>query len=101
MVKHPLPVRWDSFAFLQLQSIVDYIRLESPGGATRVSAKILSAIKELRDNPGKYPPDKLRQDKDKNFRAFEVYHYRITYYIAKDHIRIIRVRHTGREPLIH
>jgi plasmid stabilization system protein ParE len=101
MVKKPLPIRWDSFAFLQLQSIVDFIRLESPSGATKVSTKILSAIKLIKQNPIMHPPDKLRLDKNKNYRAFEIYHYRITYYIAKDHIRIIRLRHTSREPLIH
>lgn len=101
MVKKQLPIKWDSSAFLQLQSIVDYIRLESPTGATIVAKKIISAIKELRNNPTKYPPDKLRMDNNKDYRAFEIYHYRITYYIAKNHIRIIRIRHTSREPLIH
>jgi len=101
MVRKPVTIKWDNFAILQLQSIVDYIRLESPNGATKVSSQILSSIKPIKNNPIKHSPDKLRIDKDKNYRAFEVYHYRITYYIAKDHIRIIRIRHTSREPLFH
>jgi plasmid stabilization system protein ParE len=101
MVSKHLPIKWDNSALLQLESIVDYIRLESPAGATMVSKKIISSIKELGKNPTMYPPDKLRRDNNKNYRAFEIYYYRITYYVAENHIRIIRIRHTSREPLIH
>jgi plasmid stabilization system protein ParE len=101
MVNKLLPIKWDSSAYHQLESIVDYIRLESPEGATMVARKIILSIKQIRNNPLQHPPDKLRLDKDKNYRSFEIYHYRITYYIAKNHIRIVRIRHTSREPLIH
>jgi hypothetical protein len=45
--------------------------------------------------------DKLKEPLNKNFRAFVVYSYRVTYQInmeAKE-IRILRIRHTSREPL--
>ena len=45
--------------------------------------------------------DKLKAPSDMDFRAFIVFSYRITFQIkleAKE-IRILRVRHTSREPL--
>jgi len=45
--------------------------------------------------------DKLKESPNKDFRAFVVYSYRLTYQIKIDakEIRVLRVRHTSREPL--
>jgi plasmid stabilization system protein ParE len=67
----------------------------------RVRKTILESIKELIKNPEKYPSDKYRLDKNVSYRAFEIYSYRITYYVASDEIRIIRIRHTKMNPLIY
>ena len=53
----------------------------------------------LPKHPEKYPSDKFKNDNDGTWRAFEKYHYRITYRILKDEIRIVRMRHTSKSPL--
>lgn len=56
---------------------------------------------ELTGNPEKYPLDKLKKDNDGTWRAFEKHHYRISYRIIKDQIRIVRMRHTSKSPLAY
>jgi plasmid stabilization system protein ParE len=46
-----------------------------------------------------HPPDKFKLNNTGNYRAYEIYSYRIAYRILKDKVRILRVRHTSREPL--
>ncbi|MBK6339902.1 MAG: type II toxin-antitoxin system RelE/ParE family toxin [Bacteroidetes bacterium] len=48
-----------------------------------------------------FETDKLKDPQSKEFRTFVVYSYRITYQIKVDtrEIRVIRIRHTSREPL--
>jgi len=52
----------------------------------------------LRSNPEIHSPDKYKQNNDGNFRVFELHRYRIAYYVGESEIRILRVRHTSREP---
>ena len=40
----------------------------------------------------------MKYSKEDNFRAFEIYKYRISYKITSDTIYILRVRHTSRNP---
>lgn len=51
--------------------------------------------------PFQAEPDELRRPKNDFFRAVVVFSYRITYQIVPDvnEIRILRIRHTSREPL--
>lgn len=35
---------------------------------------------------------------DGSFRAFEIYHHRISYRLLKNEVRIIRIRHTKMNP---
>jgi plasmid stabilization system protein ParE len=50
-------------------------------------------------NPEKHPPDKYRTDKDKAFRAYELYKYRITYHVTEEQISVIRIRHSKMNPI--
>jgi plasmid stabilization system protein ParE len=50
-------------------------------------------------NSAKYPSDKFRKDNDGTWRAFEKYHYRISYRVLEGEIRIVRMRHTSKSPL--
>jgi|JI6StandDraft_1071083.scaffolds.fasta_scaffold12807_6 hypothetical protein len=45
--------------------------------------------------------DKYKKKNDSNFRAYELYHIRIAYYVELNAIRIIRIRSTYQEPLEH
>ena len=49
-------------------------------------------------NPERYPPDKYKDENDGNYRAFELHRLRVAYFVGRDVIRILRVRHTSREP---
>ena len=78
-------VVWRKLALKQLNKAYNYINKESLQSAKKV--------------PEIYPLDKYRKNNDGTIRAFEVYSYRIAYQITKYEIRILRVRHTKREPL--
>lgn len=82
----------------QLKEVYEFIKLDSPKSAEKVRSKILSAIKELADHPERHTPDKYRMNNDGSFRAFEIFKYRISYHVSADHITIVRVLHTKREP---
>jgi len=56
---------------------------------------------DLPQNPEKYPLDKFKTNNDGTWRAFEKYHYRISYRILENQIRIVRVRHTSKSPLTY
>lgn len=51
--------------------------------------------------PQKYNPDKYKTKNDGSFRAFEMYHYRISYRYKGSEIRIVRIRHTKMNPLTY
>ena len=91
-------VIWDELAWTCLREAFDYIKQDSVQQAEKVKREILAACRSLANYPELYPPDKYRKDKDIRFRAFEKHSYRISYFIAKDIIRILRLRHVKQEP---
>lgn len=91
-------VVWDELARTALREAYNYIMRDSPQQAEKVKGEIIAASKKLADHPEMHPPDKYRKDKDKRFRAFEKYNYRISYFIAEDVIRVLRFRHVKQEP---
>jgi plasmid stabilization system protein ParE len=101
VVKEVRKIVIDNSAKNSLKEIYTYIRKDSLQNADIVKEKILSSIKELVTNPERYNLDKYRIDNDGTFRAFEIYKYRISYHLSPTQIRIIRIRHTKRNPVIH
>lgn len=101
MAQQKVRIYWAVSAQKQFQNIIIYLQNESPVGAEIVFNAIISNIDKLASNPEMYPADALRTDKDKTFRAFTVFSYRITYRITKKGIYIYRIRHTSMEPLEH
>lgn len=61
---------------------------------------IIERLELIRKNPLSCEPDKLKDPTNNDFRAFVVYSYRVTYQINsnKKELRILRIRHTSREP---
>jgi len=90
---------WSNRAKAALIEAYEYIWVDSPQSAAKVRDEIIDLTLELPKNPEKYPPDKYKKRNDGSWRAFEIYHYRISYRIMPDQIRIIRMRHTRRTPL--
>jgi plasmid stabilization system protein ParE len=94
-----LRIKWNRRAIKQLDEAIAYIEKTSPAGAEKVKEAILLEINNLPKYPQKYKADKYKTGNDNTFRAFELYHYRISYRFTASEIRIIRIRHTKMNPL--
>lgn len=92
-------VIWDNHAKLSLKKIIKHIRLDSFQNAENVKKKILKSTKEIPKNPERYGIDKYKINNDSNFRAYELFHIRISYFISDKNIRIVRVRSTHQDTL--
>lgn len=90
---------WDTVAKNSLKHIIAHIKEDSDQNAEIVKNEIFALIKEIPKNPERYNIDKYKKNNDNNFRALEIYHVRIAYFIESNAIRIIRIRSTYQEPL--
>jgi addiction module RelE/StbE family toxin len=102
MVKiHPYKIVWDNNALTDFKDILNYLSKRSEHAPKIIKNAILDRLEIIKTNPLICESDKLRSKPNDSFRAFIVYSYRITYQIKTEikEIRIIRVRHTSREPL--
>jgi plasmid stabilization system protein ParE len=91
---------WDVNALEQFKEILAYLSEQSGQAAKIVKDAILERIERIRHNPFIFEFDKLKSLPNEEFRAFVVFSYRVTYQVKeqKKEIRILRVRHTSREP---
>lgn len=89
---------WSKRSKASLQKAFEYISKDSPQNAAKVRDELIDITIGLVDHPEMFPPDKYKNNNDGNWRAFEKYHYRITYRIMPNEIRIVRMRHTSRSP---
>jgi plasmid stabilization system protein ParE len=92
-------IKWNKQALVQFDEIIAYIDNTSPKNAITFRDKVLALINSLKDQPEKFAPDKYKSSNDGSFRAFEFYHYRLSYRYYNNEIRILRIRHTKRNPL--
>jgi len=93
-----LIIKWNKRAISQLIKAIEYIHEDSPQNAEKVKSDLLSEISKLATRPEKHNPDKYYLNNDGSFRAFELHRYRVSYRYTKNEIRIIRIRHTKRNP---
>lgn len=99
MVNKKRKVVWDREAIAYFKQAISYIRNDSPKNADKVKNDILASAKKLSlEIERQHPPDKYRSNNNGNYRAYELHHYRIAYFISEEHIRIVRIRHTSMEP---
>ncbi len=89
---------WNKRPSKSLEKALKRISEDSFLQAERVEEAILSAIDELKSQPGKYPPDKYKTNNLGDFKAFEIHNYRIAYKFTEKEIRILRIRHVKQEP---
>ena len=102
MVKPPsLKIIWDRNALDNFKEILDYLGKQSVQAPKIVKAGITARIEAIKINPLITEFDKLKDSPNKDFRAFVIFSYRVTYQIKTEikEIRILRIRHTSREPL--
>jgi addiction module RelE/StbE family toxin len=92
-------IKWSNSAKAELKKAFDYIAFDSLQNATMVRDTLIDMTIDLTANSEKHPLDKFKIDNDGTWRAFEKYHYRISYRVLKDQIRIVRMRHTSQSPL--
>ena len=96
-------VIWSKLSLTHLEQIHTYVLEDSK--SLEIADKLINDLFDsseiLKNHPELYPIDKLRKNNNGTYRAYEIYTYRISYRIFKNNIRILRVRHTSREPLPH
>ncbi len=92
---------WDRIALDHFKEILDFLSRQSSQAPKIVREGILSRLENLKKNPLIFEIDKLKDAPNNDFRAFVIYSYRVTYQVkeATKEIRILRIRHTSREPL--
>jgi plasmid stabilization system protein ParE len=90
---------WTPQAITELRKAYDYISKDSTQNARKVVDELTAIADRLPAQPEMFPPDKFKKNNDGNWRAFEKYHYRISYRITAAEIRIVRMRHTSRTPI--
>ena len=93
-----LIIKWNKRAIDQLIRAVEYIEKDSVQNAEMVKNDLLTEISKLTAHPERYNTDKYHLNNDGSFRAFELHRYRVSYRYIKNEIRIIRIRHTKRNP---
>ncbi len=101
MVKPSYKIIWDRKALDHFKDILTYLEKQSKQAPKIVKDAIISRLDVIKTNPLISELDKLKDSPNKDFRAFVVFSYRVTYQINSDtkEIRVLRVRHTSREPL--
>ena len=91
---------WDRIALDHFKDILGFLSKQSSQAPKIVREGILSRLNEVRKNAFIFEIDKLKDNPNKEFRAFFIYNYRITYQVKIEtkEIRVLRIRHTSREP---
>ena len=94
-------VIWERKALEEFKTILTYLHNQSLNASRIVKLKMLDRVELLKSNPRLAIVDKLKSDPNANFHAFVVFSYRLTYQIIEEEklIRILRIRHTSKEPL--
>jgi plasmid stabilization system protein ParE len=91
---------WSKTAHNQLEKIYSYLFKETKSKSipNKVIDTIYNSVTILGTNWEIYELDEMKVSNDGNYRAYEVYSYRITYKITSKEIHILRIRHTSRNP---
>lgn len=92
---------WSFRAKAELKKAYDHIAQDSRENAIKVREVLIDLTLQLENHSEKYPLDPYRKNNDGTWRAFEKYNYRISYRILRTEIRIVRLRHVRRSPLMY
>jgi plasmid stabilization system protein ParE len=91
---------WSKRATNSFGKILDYIESDSIQNAEKVALEVLQKVKYAAKHPEFYNRDKYKTENPKGaFRAFEIYHIRVSLYFDEKVVRVVRVRHTKQKPL--
>lgn len=92
-------VIWSPDAKSDLKEILNWYRNKSKTAKSLVKLAIFDTISKLRIQPYIFETDKFKIPSQDSYRAFTIYHTRITFEIVKNEIHILRLRHTSQDPL--
>ena len=94
-------INWDQSALDHFKEILTYLEKQSTEAPKIVKSAVINRLELVRKNPLSCETDLLKEPPNKDYRAFVVFSYRITYQIKtkEKEIRILRIRHCSREPL--
>lgn len=99
MAKAKIKVEWRKEAVNQFTEILEYLSRESNKAVSIVGNAVLEEVESLTTLSTAHPLDRFKKNNDGNYRALVVFNYRISYWIDKNTVYILRIRHTSREPL--
>jgi plasmid stabilization system protein ParE len=94
-------LEWSRQAIRQFNKVLLFIAEDSIQNAEKVRTDVLEYIDAMVPHPERHPLDKYKLGNDGSYRAFELHRLRVAYFVGIDVIRILRVRHTSREPQEH
>lgn len=96
-----LEIIWDRKALDNFKEILGFLEKRSSVAPIIVKNSILSKIETIKIDPFACEVDKLKDSSNKEFIAFVIFGYRVTFQFKSEanEIRILRIRHTSREPL--
>ncbi|WP_281309778.1 type II toxin-antitoxin system RelE/ParE family toxin [Flavobacterium flavigenum] len=91
---------WSKAAQNQLEKIYFHLFEEtrSKNIPNKVIDTIYNSVTILSTNWEIYELDEMKIPTDLNYRAFQIYSYRISYRITLTEVYILRIRHTSRNP---
>jgi plasmid stabilization system protein ParE len=92
-------VVWTKRSQHNIRQAYEYISKDSPKNARKVIEDIAEAAENIAIHPQRYPPDKFKLNNDGSYRAFTKHHFRVSYRVSNNIIRILGVRHTSRKPI--
>ena len=90
---------WTETAQNQLEDIYFYLLeiTKSDSLPEKIVETIYNSVSILKSNSEIYEWDEMKQPNTKDYRAYEIYNYRVSYKITHL-IYILRIRHTSRNP---
>ncbi len=91
---------WSKTSLNQLEKIHSHLfkKLKSKNIPNKVIDVIYNSVSILNTNWEIYELDEMKIPNHVNYRAYEIYSYRISYKITSKEIHILRIRHTSRNP---
>lgn len=91
---------WTETAQNQLEDIYFYLLeiTKSDSLPEKIVETIYNSVSILKSNSEIYEWDEMKQPNTKDYRAYEIYNYRVSYKITDNFIFILRIRHTSRNP---
>ena len=99
MAKKEVNIVWSKSASRHFLEILEFLSLHSEQATSIIGNAILNEIDFLAKTPMSHPEDRFKKRNDGTFRACVIFSYRISYKIDGTTIKIVRIRHTSRQPL--